>query len=160
MFAAAALGRLGEPPLVVNLFPKTVPDDEHLLAVFRRHGAWGRGQVELHRLAVSRADLSNLRNWSFPTSSIISTWLAKRRCEADTRPLNLNVLDRDDWLACDATMDRIAERLSRIPRIALLTPAMAVGLLPIDERSYRGGLLGADLAGLYRPEAATGPSHR
>ena len=41
VFAAAALARLGYPPLVVNLFPKTRNDDEHLLAVYRQRGAWG-----------------------------------------------------------------------------------------------------------------------
>ena len=41
VFAAALLGRLGHPPLVVNLFPKTRDDDEHLLAVYRQGRAWG-----------------------------------------------------------------------------------------------------------------------
>ena len=42
VLAAALLGRLGYPPLLVNLFPKSQRDDEHLLAVYRQHGAGAR----------------------------------------------------------------------------------------------------------------------
>ena len=39
LFAAAALRRIGHPPLLVDI--RAVNDDDHVLAVFRRNGAWG-----------------------------------------------------------------------------------------------------------------------
>jgi hypothetical protein len=69
-----------------------------------------------------------------------------------TRPLNLTVFDRDEWLTRDETMDRIADRLSAMRRIPLIGRSMIAGLSPMDERSYQAGLCGADLAGLYIPE--------
>src|SRR5439155_793750 len=39
LFAAAALRRLGHPPLLVNMYAER--DDEHLLAVFKQAGHWG-----------------------------------------------------------------------------------------------------------------------
>jgi hypothetical protein len=39
LFAAAALRRLGHPPLLVDI--RAHNDDDHILAVFRQNGAWG-----------------------------------------------------------------------------------------------------------------------
>ncbi len=52
-----------------------------------------------------------------------------------------------------AVLDRIGERLGRIRQVKLLTPRMVAALSPVDERSLRAGLLGANEAGLFRPEA-------
>ena len=40
LFAAAALRRLGYPPLVLNM-SAIVEDDDHLLALYKRDGHWG-----------------------------------------------------------------------------------------------------------------------
>jgi hypothetical protein len=40
VFAAAALRRIGEPPRILNLFPEPGQDDDHVLALIRRQGAW------------------------------------------------------------------------------------------------------------------------
>ena len=42
VLAAAMLRRIGFPPLLLNMFTEPGADDEHLLAVFRQHGAWAR----------------------------------------------------------------------------------------------------------------------
>ncbi len=155
VFAAAALGRLGYPPRVVNLFPKTRADDEHLLAVFRRGGAWG---------AVAKSNCTGLRFrepiYRTLRELVISYFehyfnvAREKTLRSYTRPLNLTIFDRHEWLVRDATMDRIARRLSALPRVALLTRPMIAGLSEMDDRSYRAGLLGADWAGLYLPVAS------
>ena len=52
VFAAAALRRIGHPPLVVNMFPEPNRYDEHLLAVFKQDGHWG---------AVGQSNMTGLR---------------------------------------------------------------------------------------------------
>jgi hypothetical protein len=52
----------------------------------------------------------------------------------------------------DEHLERIADRTEQVRRIALITPAMHGRLTPVDERSYRAGLLGSDAAGLFKPE--------
>ena len=149
----AALGRLGDPPLVVNLFPKTQDDDEHLLAVFQRRGAWG---------AVAKSNFVGLR-FREPIHRTLRELVIsyfehyynvarEKTLRSYTRPLNLMAFAREGWLTRDETMDRIADRLSAMRRIPLLGPSMIAGLSPVDERSYQAGLRGADLAGLYIPE--------
>jgi hypothetical protein len=50
----------------------------------------------------------------------------------------------------DEPLDMIADALDEIPRVQLITPAMAARLQPVDERSYQAGLLGVNEAGLYK----------
>ena len=42
LFGAAALRRLGYPPLVIDLIPEPLADDDHMLAVFERNGHLAR----------------------------------------------------------------------------------------------------------------------
>jgi hypothetical protein len=111
VFAAAALGRLGDPPLVVNLFPKTQDDDEHLLAVFRRRDAWG---------AVAKSNFVGLR-FREPIHRTLRELVIsyfehyynvahEKTLRSYTRPQNLMAFARGDWLTRDETMDRIADR--------------------------------------------------
>ena len=51
-FAAAALRRLGYPPLLVDLLPDPGMDDDHILAIFKRNGHYG---------AVAKSNFSGLR---------------------------------------------------------------------------------------------------
>src|SRR5437764_11193867 len=39
VFAAAALRRIGFPPLIVDMLPER--DDDHVLAIFKIDGSWG-----------------------------------------------------------------------------------------------------------------------
>jgi hypothetical protein len=51
LFAAAALRRIGYPPLILEIIPNA-RDDDHLLAVFKFRGHWG---------AVAQSNFANLR---------------------------------------------------------------------------------------------------
>ena len=52
----------------------------------------------------------------------------------------------------DEPMDLIADRLDEVRRFSLLTQSMVDGLQPVDERTYRAGLIGAAEAGLFKPD--------
>jgi hypothetical protein len=54
-------------------------------------------------------------------------------------------------MVSDEPMERIVQRLDKIRRVSVLTPQMTADLLPVDERSYRAGLMGVNEAGLHRP---------
>jgi hypothetical protein len=66
--------------------------------------------------------------------------------------LSLKAFDRLNWMTSNEHLERIAERIDQVPRVSLLTDEMAVQLSPVDDRSYRAGLLGADDAGLFKPQ--------
>ena len=153
VFAAAALERLGDPPLIVNLFPETRRDDEHLLAVFRRRGAWGAiAKSNFIGLRFREPVYRTLRELVISYFEHYYNVARERTLRSYTRALNLAVFDRCAWRTRNETMDRIADRLNAMRRIPLLKRSMITGLTPLDEGSYRAGLQAANLAGLFIPE--------
>jgi hypothetical protein len=152
LFAAAALRRLGHPPRLLDLLSDG-RDDEHLLALFRTDGRWG---------AIAMSNFSGLRYREPVYASVRELAMSyfepyynlarERTLVGYTGPLSLAPFDRLHWTVSDEYLERIAERTERVRRIELITPAMHGRLTPVDERSYRAGLLGADAAGLFKPE--------
>ena len=150
VFAAALLRRIGCPPRIVNLFAER--DDEHLLAVFQLAGHWG---------AVAKSNFVGLRFRSpvYRTQrELVLSYFdvyynleRLRSLRSYTRPLSLASFDALHWMFDDAAMQRIAERLDSLKRIPLLTAQMVTRLNLIDERSYRAGMLGTDMDGVFVP---------
>jgi hypothetical protein len=152
VFGAAMLMRLGCPPLVVNLFPKSRADDEHLLAVFRRRGAWGAvAKSNVVGLRFREPVYHTLRELVMSYFEHYFNIAREKTLRSYTRPLNLAAFDCEQWLTRDETMDLIARQLSAMHRTALLTRPMIAELSAMDDRCYRAGLLGSDPAGLYVP---------
>jgi hypothetical protein len=152
LFGAAALRRIGYPPLIVDLLPND-RDDEHLLAVFRQNRRWG---------AVAKSNFVGLR-FREPVYRTIGELVMsyfepyfnvdrERTLRGYTRPLNLKPFDRLTWMTRDEHLERIAERIDHVRRFSLLTDEMAAQLSLVDDRSYWAGLLGADDAGLFKPK--------
>ena len=152
LFAAAALRRLGYPPLILDLFPGS-DDDEHLLAPFREDGHWG---------AVAKSNFAGLRfrepihrNVRELVISYFEQYFNVRRqktLRCYTRPLNLAAFDRWNWTVAEEALERIARRTEQVRRYPLLSPKMVARLSPVDERSYQAGLLGAEPGGLFAPK--------
>ena len=151
MFAAAALRRLGYPPLVLDMLPHN--DDDHLLALYQRDGHWG---------AVAKSNFVGLR-FREPVyrtlRELVMSYFEdfynvdrEKTLRGYTVPLNLSAFDPLDWTTCDETMDVIADKLDKIRKVHLLTDDMITGLALVDERSYQAGLMGVNAAGLYRPQ--------
>ena len=149
LFAAAALRRLGHPPLLVNMYAER--DDEHLLAVFKQAGHWG---------AVAKSNFVGLR-YRDPVyrtlRELVMSYFqdyfnvqGEKTLRAYTRPFNLARFDRLAWMTSDTHLDVIAAALDKLARTAVLTSRMRAALTLVDERSYQAGTLGADAAGLYR----------
>jgi len=76
----------------------------------------------------------------------------EKTLRAYTRPLNLHVFDKYQWMTRNETMERIEQRLSKMRPVRLLTRHMMNNLSLVDERSCQAGLLGANKAGLYKPQ--------
>jgi len=156
VFAAAMLRRLGHPPLILDMLPNE-RDDDHVLALFKRHDRWG---------AVAKSNFAGLR-YREPVyrtlRELVMSYFedyynveGEKTLRGYTVPLNLRVFDQAEWTTRDATLDDVAERLDRIRRMSLLTEAMVAELSPLDERSRLAGLRGANEAGLWRPSKPGG----
>ncbi len=154
LFAAAALRRIGFPPLILEMLPNK-RDDDHLLALFKQDGHWGalansnfvglRFREPIHR---------NLRELVLSYFEQHYNLEREKTLRGYTRPLNLKAFDRHPWMTRDEPLELIAQGLDRQPRFRLLSGRMIAGLSLLDERSFRAGLQDADQAGLYRPAPA------
>ncbi len=155
IFAAAALRGLGYPPLVLDLVPEPLMDDDHVLAVFRKNGAFG---------AIAKSNFAGLRYREpvFRTMrELVMSYfedyfntLGRKTLRGYTRLLDLSHYDALDWETNDAACDRIEKRLQGMRHIPLLTPEMIRELTPADPRRVDAGLYGSDPEGLFKPGIA------
>ena len=153
LFAAAALRRIGFPPLIVDLQPDPGMDDDHVLAVYQIDSCWG---------ALAKSNYSGLR-FREPVYRTLRELVMSyfedffnvhgvKTLRYYTRPINLKKLDRVDWMNSSAGVDWIEVYLKSVKRVPLLTTAQAALLNPMDQRSISAGTLGINPAGTYQPK--------
>lgn len=151
VFAAAALRRLGFPPLVLELLPNE-RDDDHLIALFRRDGLWGAvAKSNFVGLRFRESVFRTLRELVLSYFEQFFNVAGEKTLRAYTLPLDLSRFDALRWTERDEPMDRIADALDRKRRVSILSDNAVRQLSLADERSRKAGLLGADAAGLFRP---------
>jgi hypothetical protein len=150
VFAAMALRRLGYLPLIVDV--DAVRDDDHVIAIFKRHGRFG---------AIAKSNFVGLRYREpvyISLRELVMSYFEsfyninyEKTLRQYTRPLNLSTFDVLNWTSSDAALDAIADKLNDIRVYKILTAAMARSLFPVDQRTYDAGMLGVKKAGLYKP---------
>lgn len=155
LFGAAALRRLGHPPLVVDLLPEPRADDDHVLAIFRCNGRYGAvAKSNFVGLRYREPVYRSLRELAMSYFEDYFNALGQKTLRGYSAPLNLASLDALNWEMDDAGADAIEARFKRLRRYPLLTPALARELSPVDPRQLAAGLLGADPEGLYKADSA------
>jgi hypothetical protein len=150
LFAAMALRRIGHPALILELIPNE-RDDDHILALFKLHDCWG---------AVAKSNFTGLRYREPVYRSLRELVMSyfedffnsagEKTLVGYRGPINLNTIDHLNWMTSDAGLETLAGRMDRYRVHPILTDAMAAGLIQVDERSLRAGLIGANPAGLFK----------
>lgn len=149
LFSAFALSRLGHPPRIVDLFADN--DDDHLLALFKSHGAWGAlAKSNYVGLRFREPVYRSLRELVMSYFEPFYNTLGERSLRSYTRPISLRQFDRLGWVTEDTAMPVVSDHTEMVPRIPLLTRSMIQGLSPVDARSYEAGQLGVVQEGLFQ----------
>ncbi len=148
LFAAAALERLGHPPLVVDM--RAERDDDHIIALFRRAGRLG---------ALAKSNFTGLRYRSPVYRSlrelVMSYFedyfnpLGELTLRGYTRPLDLRQARFGQWRTRPDDLDDIGEHMDRLPVTWLVTTEEAATLRPVPPPLMEAGLLGANPKGLW-----------
>jgi hypothetical protein len=150
IFAAAALRRIGHPPLILDLLSNG-RDDEHLLALFKVDGCWGAvAKSNFVGLRFREPVYRTLRELVMSYFEQYYNLEREKTLRGYTGPLNLKRFDRLNWMMADETMELIAQRTEAIRRVMLIDAEMEKRLSLVDERSYQAGLTGSDPNGIYR----------
>jgi hypothetical protein len=144
LLAAAALRRLGHPPLVIQL--RAVRDDDHVLAVFRERlgaGCWG---------AVAKSNYSGLRFRSPVYRSLRELVMSyfdvyynldgEKSLRAFERPVDLARFDGRGWEMAEESLWDVSTYLATRRFTPLLTRAQVRAVCPMDRRLYDAGLVG------------------
>lgn len=148
LLAAWALRRLGDPPLIVDL--RAVRDDDHVITIFRRRGRIGAiAKSNVVGLRFREPVYRSLRELVMSYFELYYNTDGEKTLRSYSVPLDLRRFDALDWPTRDEAVDTIVARLDASRHHELLTKPMIAALSPVDERSYRAGLMGADPAGLY-----------
>lgn len=152
LFAAAALRRLGYPPLIIDMLPEPGTDDDHILAIFRQNGCYG---------AVAKSNFAGLRYREPLYRSLRELVMSyfewffnlhgQKTLRSYTRPLDLSKYDHADWMVSDGGADLIEKRLAQLRQIALFPAEWAARLNAVDALTRQAGMMGVNEAGLFRP---------
>lgn len=149
VLAAAALERLGHPPLLCDL--RAVRDDDHVLALFRIGGRYGAvAKSNFSGLRFREPVFRHLRELALSYFEDYFNERGEKTLRAYSRPVALRAFEARRWRTEDTAMAAIATRLDRVRHTPLLPPVAVRRLRRVDRRSLAAGMLGVDRAGLYR----------
>jgi hypothetical protein len=148
LFAAAALRRIGHPPVLLDL--KAVRDDDHVLAIFRTRGHFG---------ALAKSNFVGLRYREPIFRTVRELVLSyfesyfnlgrEKTLRSFSAPFHLARLDRLDWTFREDHLQEIAERLDGSRHFRILPPGAERALIRVDRRSMQAGMVGTDPAGVH-----------
>jgi hypothetical protein len=141
MFAAAALRRLGYPPLLVDL--EAARDHDHVLAVYRRNGRWGsitksnyvglRGREPVYR-TIRELAMSYFEHYFNPAG--------EKTLRTVSRAVSIARFDKQNWMTSEEPMWDIPGYLCEISHTRLLTPPVIRQLARVDRRLYEASHVG------------------
>ena len=151
LFAAAALRRLGYPPLIIDLLPEPGRDDDHVLAIFMNHGHYGAiAKSNYVGLRYREPVFRSIRELVMSYFEAFFNTLKEKTLRFYTVRLDLSKLDVLQWETEDHGADEIEKRLKHLRKFPLISNEMAADLSELDQRSYDGLTLGVDPKGIYK----------
>ncbi len=149
LFAAAALRRLGHPPLIMEL--RAVRDDDHLLAVYRHNGRIGAmAKSNFTGLRSREPIFRNLRELALSYFESYFNLELEKTLRAFSVTLDLAHFDHLNWYCTDDHIEQIMDRLDRVRHYPLVTETMASDFSSVDQRTYDAGTIGVNWDGVYR----------
>jgi hypothetical protein len=152
LFAAAALRRLGYPPLVVDMIPEPGTDDDHMLAIFKRRGYFGAvAKSNYVGLRFRETVYRSLRELVMSYFEQYFNLYGQKTLRFYTQPINLARFDHLEWAWKNNGLLSIEHYFSEVKRFPVISAEMAAELSNVDQLSLEAGLAGSNPAGLYQP---------
>ncbi len=150
LFAAMALRRIGYPPLILDLIPNK-RDDDHILALFKRHEHWGAvAQSNFTGLRFREPVYRTLRELVMSYFNDFFNTAGEKTLIGYRGPINLATFDRLDWMTSDNGLESLSTDMDRYRAHPIISSEMAAELSLLDERSLRAGLMGSNKEGLFK----------
>ena len=150
MFAAAALRRLGYPPLIVDLTAEN--DDDHIIAVFREGNFWGAiAKSNTTVLRFREPVYRSLRELAMSYFEMYYNLKGYKSLRSYSRTINLSRFDDRQWETTDEDLEFIGDYTYTVKHYPLLTKKQILTLNSVPKYLYDAGFAGADIDGLFKP---------
>jgi len=144
IFAALALARLGQRPLILDLVPEPGADDDHVLALFQHKRNWGCIAKSNYAFLRFREPVyRSLRELVMTYFESYTNTEKRKTLRGYTRPLDLSSF-APDWMWSEAGIAESSQRLYRRKSIPLISPEDPPNLSLSDERFYQANTLGTN----------------
>jgi hypothetical protein len=151
LFAAAAFRFHGRPPLVVDM--RSWNDDDHVLAVFRRNGAWGCVAKSNYTVLRFREPVyRSIRELMMSFFDVYFNPIGQKTLRAYSVPYDVSRFNGMGWMTAEEDISDIGDALDKARHYRVLTPAQIRALQITEPTLIKAGLLGADASGLFTPE--------
>ncbi len=151
MLAAAALRRLGYPPLIVDLTAEN--DDDHIIAVFREGSCWGAiAKSNTTVLRFREPVYRTLRELAMSYFEMYYNLNGQKSLRSYSRPIDLSRFDDCNWETTEDDLEFIGDYTYRVRHYPLLTKKQILSLNKVPKYLYDAGFSGADIDGLFKPQ--------
>jgi hypothetical protein len=142
--AACALWMHAEPPLVMHM-DCAANDDPHVIALFRRHGAWGaisksNGVHLRHRDPIYRS----LRELAMSYFHEYFNKRGRKTLRSYSLAFDMRRIDPKLWVSNEATCEEANARLAALRHYRLISPLQQRALAPRDAFERRAAKLVQD----------------
>lgn len=141
LLAAAALRLQGEPPRLLDL--EAVRDDDHVLAVYRRHGCWGAiGKSNFSGLRYREPVYRTLRELVMSYFEHYFNERGEKTLRGYSRPVNLARFDRLGWMTAEEDLWAISDYLAGVPHRPIFGNGAGRTRMRADARLFAAGRVG------------------
>lgn len=149
VYAAAALEKLGYPPMIMDLMAKN--DDDHVIAVYRS-GGWGSIAKSNTTMLQSREPVyRSLRELAMSYFDGYFNIHGYKSLRSYSVPVDLRRFDSIQWRTTNEVLDPIEIRLNTIRHYPLITKQMERRLAKAEPIVMKACFLSANRKGLYVP---------
>jgi hypothetical protein len=150
VYAAAALEKLGYPPLIVDLVAKD--DDDHVIAVYYSRG-WGAIAKSNTTMLRSREPVyRSLRELVMSYFDGYFNTSGVKSLRSYSAPVDLRRFDSILWRTTEVPLDVVEDWLYHIRHYPLITPQMERTMVKAEPDVMQACFLFSDPKGLYRPK--------
>jgi hypothetical protein len=150
LIAAAALGNIGFPPLVVDM--KAYNDDDHVIAVFKTDNHWGAvAKSNFTTLRFREPVYRSLRELIMSYFDFYFNIDGEKSLRSYSSPLNLTVYDSRNWMTTEEDLEFIGDRLEQLRHFAVVSEKMIRNLNRASDLMLKAGMLGSNEEGLFKP---------
>lgn len=152
LLAEVALRRLGYPMTLIDLFPEPGSDDDHILAIFQQEGHYGAiAKSNYVGLRFREAVYRTYRELVMSYFNDFFNIRGEKTLRFYSGPYDLARMDKVGWMWDNTGAGAVEKHLHSLTLKPVVTEEMIRRLTPLDKRSYEAGMMGVNMAGLFKP---------